>query len=76
LGRLDVDDVDVTLADGTHKKVRGWYTVADANTGLGVTTAFQTNTGLDLPPGKYKLHVNYPTSAGTTGSYDETFTTP
>lgn len=77
LGRLDVDDVDVTMTDGTHKKVRGTYRVYDAaGQNAIVDQTFSTNTGLDLPPGKYKLHVDYPTSAGTSGHYDEDFTTP
>jgi len=77
LGRLDVDDVDVTMADGTTKKVRGTYRVMNAaGTAAVVSSTFSTNTGIDLPPGKYKLHVEYPTSAGTTGHYDEDFSTP
>lgn len=77
LGRLDVDDVAVKMSDGTTQKVRGSYRLFDAQ-GQSILRQswYSTNTGLDLPPGTYKLHVDYPQSAGTTGSYEETFTVP
>ena len=77
LGRLDVDHVAVKRPDGTTEKVEGSYHVMAVD---GVTSIidgwYPTNTGLDLPPGTYKLIVNYPTSAGTEGRFEETFTTP
>jgi hypothetical protein len=77
LGRLDVDDVDVTMGDGSVKKVRGTYQVYDASgTREVVSMRLQTNTGIDLPPGQYKVVVTYPQGAGTTGTFSETFRTP
>lgn len=77
LGRLDVDDVEVTMGDGSKKLVRGTYKVFDATgTSMILSQQMPTNTGIDLPPGTYKLRVEYPQSAGTTGSFEETFTTP
>jgi hypothetical protein len=77
LGRLDVDDVEVTMGDGSKKTVRGTYRVFDATgTTMILLQQFPTNTGIDLPPGTYKVRVEYPQTAGTTGSFEETFTTP
>lgn len=75
LGRLDVDDVSVAMPDGSKKTVRGSYRVLrDGRDAISFRPS--TNTGIDLPPGKYKVVVEYPTSAGTPGTFEETFTTP
>jgi hypothetical protein len=77
IGRLDVDDVEVTMPDGTKKAVRGSYRVLTADGTADVLRVRPaTNTGVDLPPGTYKLVVEYKTSAGTMSSFTETFTTP
>lgn len=75
LGRLDVDDVAVKQPDGSTKMVAGRYSVnamtKDATgawvEGVGViwcggAPAMPTNTGVDLPKGKYKLYVRYETT--------------
>lgn len=79
LGRVDVSDVDVRQADGSTKKTRGSYTIHPADSSgwsSEVAGPFTTETGVDLLPGTYRVVVSYPTSAGTTGTYEETFTTP
>jgi hypothetical protein len=78
-GRRDVEDVDVTMADGTRQKVRGTYDVRDASSGervLANDLQPPTNTGVDLPPGRYKVIVTYPTTAGASATFEDTFTTP
>lgn len=76
LGRIDVADVDVTNADGTVTKVRGQWYLLDWSTRILSVGWLPTNTGLDLPPGTYELVVTYPQTAGTEGTFRETFTTP
>ena len=51
LARLDVQDVAVTMPDGTLKSVRG-------NVKVGTLT-FTTNMGIDLFPGPYTINVTY-----------------
>lgn len=76
LGRLDVDDVDLTMPNGSTQKTKGTYRILDANGKDVINFEPPTNTGIDLPPGTYKLVVSYKTTAGTPQSYEETFTTP
>ncbi|WP_394827654.1 hypothetical protein [Pendulispora albinea] len=72
IGRLDVDDVRVTQADGSVKIVRGTY-AAYLKTGVdssgnevfaysnSLNCTPDTNTGVDLIRGRYKVVVAYPT---------------
>jgi hypothetical protein len=60
--RIDVDDVDVKQPDGTVKKVRGTYTVYGGPTlNDEYTDGLPTNTGLDVPAGRYRIDVEYAT---------------
>ena len=64
LGRIDVADVSVN--DGAQI-VRGTYQVfASDATGRPSRTAFlrchpETNTGVDVPPGRYRVEISYST---------------
>lgn len=51
LARLDVEDVQVAMPDGTTKAARG-------NVQIGALS-FPTNTGIDLLPGTYTLSIAY-----------------
>ncbi|MEA2748239.1 MAG: hypothetical protein QOI41_2382 [Myxococcales bacterium] len=51
LARLDVEDVAVTMPDGSIKKARGTVTIG------GFT--MPTNAGIDLLPGTYSMNVSY-----------------
>lgn len=76
LGRLDVDDVAVTQPDGSKKRVAGTYAVWTMIQRKGTWVegepviecgeerieTLPTNTGIDLPVGKYKLRVTYETA--------------
>jgi hypothetical protein len=68
VGRFDVDHVDVTNADGTHKNVPGLYKVSrlnvDGTVGYHVASDCKTNSGLDVVPGKYKVSVAYRVTEG------------
>ncbi len=66
LDRIDVTDVDVKQTDGSTVKSRGSYTLYQVTTvnGADVQTAIcrsQTNTGVDVGPGRYHLVVDYDT---------------
>lgn len=71
IGRLDVDDVAVTK-DGVTTPVRGTYQIfaIDPETGAAGSnlvscdqaTSLPTSHGIDLPRGKYKVVVTYPTT--------------
>ncbi len=76
LGRADVDDVALTQPDGTTKMVRGRYRIQTPGGQDVLTIQPETNSGVDLPPGTYKIIVEYRTTAGTTGTFTQTFTTP
>lgn len=76
VGRLDVDDVDVT-GDFGKATVRGTYEVFVAATGEPVlASSLPTGTGIDLPAGTYRLVVHYTKTGGEKGSFEETFSTP
>lgn len=81
--RLDVEDVDVAMADGSKRTVRGtWSLTTDTGmpivawpgtTGQFKTPGCATGTGIDLPFGRYKLLVRYTREGYTqpaTESYD------
>lgn len=76
IGRVDVDDVEVTLTNGTKQARKGTYVVYRPGTHEAMHPRLPTGTGIDLLPGTYELVVEYPTTAGTTGRYEETITTP
>ncbi|WP_394826633.1 hypothetical protein [Pendulispora albinea] len=79
IGRVDVDDVAVPQSDGSTKMVRGTYQVfrkygvdsggrdlfSTANAACKRDSTFSTRTGVDLPPGRYKLVVSYRAADGT-----------
>ncbi len=76
VGRLDVDDVDVT-GDFGASTVRGTYEVFAAASGEAVLArSLSTGTGVDLPAGTYRLVVRYRKTGGEVGSFEETFSTP
>lgn len=62
--RIDVHDIAVTREDGSTFNDRGLYRVYRQEAGAyvpigsgGEAYAFPTNTGIDVPPGKYRLEV-------------------
>ena len=81
-GRLDVDDVDVTMDDGSTRKVRGTWSLTKTDgtpivswpttTGQFKVPGCSTGTGIDLPFGQYKLFVRY-TRQGFTQPATETY---
>ena len=65
LGRIDVDDVSI---NGSATKVKGTYAIfaADPTTGAAsgpnfVTCAPKTGSGVDVPPGHYRVETTYHT---------------
>jgi hypothetical protein len=77
IGRIDVDHVDVTTASGTVEQREGTYEVLNPKTGLRVTNdeRYKTGTGLDVPPGTYKVVVSYQADTGTK-TFTEVVTVP
>jgi hypothetical protein len=77
LGRVDVDDVEITKPNGSKESRRGSFSIWDETKTKQVTTQWiPTNTGLDLPPGKYTLVVAYADNQNAEQSYEEKFETP
>jgi hypothetical protein len=76
LGRIDVDDVAVTMPDGTVAQVPGTFTVSSA--GLGnLCNACATKHGVDAPPGAYQISVKYiHPGDGSVATYEETVNLP
>ncbi len=80
--RLDVDDVEVTMDDGSKRVVRGTWSLLHASgspivswpgkSGQFKVPGCETGTGIDLPFGKYKLLVRY-TREGFTQPGTETY---
>jgi hypothetical protein len=56
LGRIDVADVDVTKADGSHVAVHGTFAISGNGFSM---SSFATGHGLDVFPGTYKVDVAY-----------------
>lgn len=70
IARLDVDDVLVSHADGSTTKETGTYTVQKLATdptgkvftnGSALSCSPPTNTGVDLPRGRYRVTTSYST---------------
>jgi hypothetical protein len=76
IGRVDIDDVEVALTNGSKEMRKGTYVVYRPGTHEALFSPLPTGTGVDLLPGTYELVVQYKTSAGTYGRYEETITTP
>jgi len=65
IARIDVDDVSLTLADGSKLTQRGTYSVRNTATGYGVLDVTpSTNTGVDVMPGTYEVVVTYRSTGG------------
>jgi hypothetical protein len=72
LARIDVDDVQVSLNDGTTEMRSGVYKVELVTTANGKETLFTTcavnaatKTGLTVPPGTYRITTTFPTHANS-----------
>lgn len=63
LGRIDVEDVEVTRENGTKYRAHGTYSVrsVDDNKDLG---SYATQSGIDVLPGHYTVVVDYATEEG------------
>lgn len=64
IGRIDVDDVERTGPNGQVGTVRGKYSVY-SDKGILVVKECDTNSGVDVPPGKYKVVVSYDAVGGS-----------
>lgn len=76
--RVDVDDVTVTMPDGSTKTVRAEWSLEDAQGSVLVSfgspsapqTSCWTGTGIDVPFGRYTLRVRYRREGLTTPTVD------
>ena len=57
--RLDVNDVDFTMSDGSKRTVRGTFSVRVASSLVKLVHGAPTGAGIDLPAGKYAVEVTY-----------------
>lgn len=73
LGRLDVDHVDVTTPSGAVEAREGTFSIENDNMFEGQT--FKTGTGVDVPPGTYRITVAYPANSGWK-QFTQTVTVP
>ncbi len=69
--RLDVNDVDFTMSDGSKRTVRGTFSVRVASSFVKLVQGAPTGAGLDLPAGKYVVEVTY---KNPISNADSTFT--
>ena len=82
VGRIDVTDVAVKQNDGTTANVRGQYTISRVTTNtaggevLDSVCAGQTNTGVDVLPGTYRLVTTYSTVEVGTKTTTQDVTVP
>ncbi|MBS2016594.1 MAG: hypothetical protein JST00_27165 [Deltaproteobacteria bacterium] len=76
LGRIDVDDVDVTLPNGATEARRGTYRILAQSGAVFGDREFPTNTGVDVPPGTYDIDVTHLTNAGERSTKRYRVTTP
>ena len=77
IGRLDVDHVDVTAPDGSISPRQGRYTVTDVSGRVTTLNGeYPTGTGIDVPPGTYKIDVTYFANSGDRKKFTQTVTTP
>ena len=75
LGRIDVDHVDVTTPTGTVEAREGIYRIESDGMGMFQDRKFKTGTGVDVPPGTYRVVVSYPANSGWK-EFTQTVTTP
>jgi hypothetical protein len=76
LGRIDVDDVEVTLPSGGTELRRGTYRIIARGGAVLGTRDFPTNTGIDVPPGSYDVDVTHTSNAGERVTTRYSVTTP
>lgn len=75
LGRIDVDHVDVTTPTGTVEAREGVYRIESDGMGMFQDQKFKTGTGVDVPPGTYRVVVSYPANSGWK-EFTQTVTAP
>lgn len=68
---------EITAPDGSIAPREGRYSVTDVSGHISTLNAsYPTGTGIDVPPGTYKIDVTYTANSGDPKTFTQTVTTP